>query len=357
MDYRALIPSPDAIPALWMWFQILLIITFAVHLIFMNAMLGSSIIALAELLHRKIPRRVDAQNGATVVPGLIAFTVNSGVAPLLFLHVLYGQFIFTSSVLMAWWWLAVVGLLLLAYAGAYLVDYRFDAMGRWRPLVQSMIVLTLLTVAFIFSGNTTLMATPHRWPTFLTDFRGTRLPLDDPMLLPRYLHFVLASVAIGGLTLAWIWRRRGKRGDPEAPMGRHRAMGWYNAATALQFVIGAAFLFSLPPAVRASLIGGSPMGTALFLFSLVLAVAALYLGVRRRLVGCTAATMITVLFMVLVRDHVRQTMLAPVFSPGDLPVAPETGPLVIFLIVLVLTALAIGFILRLAFKSGKAVRS
>ena len=51
------------------------------------------------------------------------------MAPLLFVQVLYGRLFLTSSVLMAWWWLAVVPLVILAYSGAYLLAFRGKALG------------------------------------------------------------------------------------------------------------------------------------------------------------------------------------------------------------------------------------
>ena len=46
MEYAYLVSSPDPIPVPWMWIQVLLIATFVIHLLFMNAMLGTGIIAV-----------------------------------------------------------------------------------------------------------------------------------------------------------------------------------------------------------------------------------------------------------------------------------------------------------------------
>ena len=64
------------------------------------------------------------------LPVAIAATVTLGVAPLLFVQVLYGRLFFTSSILMAWFWLAIVPLVILAYYGAYLLAFRGEAPGR-----------------------------------------------------------------------------------------------------------------------------------------------------------------------------------------------------------------------------------
>lgn len=353
MEFAALVPAPDAIPASWEWFHGLSIVTFILHLLLMNAMLGSAIITFSGLILRRPAGLADARTASTALPGLIAFTVNAGVAPLLFVHVLYGQFIFTSSILMAWWWLSVVGLLLAAYAAAYLFDFRFDALGSARPWLLGGIVGALLTVAFIFTNNMTMMLAPQRWQRFLARPDGTLLNLADPMLLPRYLHVVTASVAVGGLALAWLWHRRAGAGEPNADNARDRAIRWFSGATALQFVVGAVFLFSLPQPARTALTGGDPWATALLVLSIAGGLAALHLGYRRRLAACTVATIFTVALMALVRDAVRRVLLSPYFSPQDLAVDAQTGPLILFLTALALGVAAVWFMLHLAFRRGK----
>ena len=45
MDPATLIPTPDALPVAWPWFQLLLIITLFLHMLVMNVMLGTAFIA------------------------------------------------------------------------------------------------------------------------------------------------------------------------------------------------------------------------------------------------------------------------------------------------------------------------
>ena len=54
MDPARLIPAPDPLPVPWGWFQVLLLLTFVLHLLFMNTMLGTGIIALVS--HLKNPK-------------------------------------------------------------------------------------------------------------------------------------------------------------------------------------------------------------------------------------------------------------------------------------------------------------
>ena len=107
-----LIPRPDALPVGWLWFQILLTLTFVLHLLMMNALVGGSLLALLGGVRRSGPAAMAARDIAHRIPTLVALTVNLGVAPLLFLQVLYGHLFYTSSIVMAAWWFAIIPLLL-----------------------------------------------------------------------------------------------------------------------------------------------------------------------------------------------------------------------------------------------------
>jgi hypothetical protein len=41
--YDSIIPTADSIPVHWLWFQVLLIVTFFIHMILMNLLLGGSL--------------------------------------------------------------------------------------------------------------------------------------------------------------------------------------------------------------------------------------------------------------------------------------------------------------------------
>ncbi len=102
-------------------------------------------------------------------PYTIAFAVNMGVAPLLFVQVLYGQFIYSSSIMMAVWWLSIVVLLILAYYSAYIYDFKFDVLSGLRIFMIEISVGILLFVGFLFTNNMTLMLQPDKWSAFFNN--------------------------------------------------------------------------------------------------------------------------------------------------------------------------------------------
>jgi hypothetical protein len=179
MNPSSLIPAPDVIPVHWGWLHFFFLLTFILHLLFMNAMLGTGIIALFKSFRNKEEDLSVAKEIGLKLPYTIAFTINMGVAPLLFIQVLYGNFIYTSSILMGWYWLLIIGILIIAYYSAYIYDFKFDALDSARSIFIAVSVILMLLIAFFFTNNITLMLTPETWTRYFSHAGGTILNLSD----------------------------------------------------------------------------------------------------------------------------------------------------------------------------------
>jgi len=355
MDPSLLIPTPDSIPVHWGWLHFFFILTFALHLLFMNAMLGSSIIGLITSLKGTRQDLFIAQEISLKLPYTIAFTVNVGVAPLLFIQVLYGNFIYTSSVLMGWYWLSIIGILIIAYYSAYLFDFKFDALGSARSIFIAVCVILMLFIAFLFTSNITLMLTPEKWTRYFSNAGGTILNLSEPTLIPRYLHFVCASLAVGGLFLAIIGKIKtiiGKENNNFKEM-ISSGMKWFSYATLVQVIIGFWFAASIPNDIQILFLGGSSFATFLFFSGLIGAGAALFFGFNKRVWPSAGAVVFTIIVMVLMRDMVRTAYLQPYFTLSDLRVEPQYSPMIIFIVTLIAGIGLIGYMLKLATKQKK----
>ena len=53
------------------------------------------------------------------MPVIVALGVNFGIVPLLFVQLAYYKVFYPATILMAWFWLAIIGLLIPAYYGVY----------------------------------------------------------------------------------------------------------------------------------------------------------------------------------------------------------------------------------------------
>jgi len=61
MAPEALIPRPDTLQVGWAWFQILLTVTFVLHILFMNALLGGAFVSLLGGMRRSGAERDNIQ--------------------------------------------------------------------------------------------------------------------------------------------------------------------------------------------------------------------------------------------------------------------------------------------------------
>ncbi len=350
MDPTTLIPPSDAIPTAWGWFYFFLLFTFIIHLLFMNAMLGTGIIALVRHLKFGTQYCPVCKDISRKLPYTIAITINFGVAPFLFLQVLYSQFIYTSSVLMGMFWLSVIALLLIFYYSAYIYDFKYDIWPRLKIFCLGASVILGLVIAFLFTNNMTLMLNPEKWSAYFEQRSGTLLNTGDPTLIPRYLHFVVASVAVGGLFTALLWRFKK---DTRAWEYSREGLAWFSWATLAQVAVGVWFLLSLPQDIMLMFMGGESLHTAIFMLGLAGVALSLTFSFKGRLWPTVGSLLGTVVFMVLMRDLVRQAYLDPYFHPSEVSVDPQYLPLYLFIIILIIGLVVVGYMLKLAYEAKR----
>lgn len=361
-----LVPPAMALPAPPGLLDSLLVLTFFAHLVLVNILLGSVLLAILD----RRGAASDTPGGVAFLPKTLALAVNFGIAPFLFLQVLYGHFLYPGIVLMAVWWLAVVLFVMLGYYGLYVSDGAVNPARRTPVLILT--ALLLLMTAFLLTNASTLMLRPALWFQWFSEPHGTILNLRDATLFPRYLHIILASLAVGGLTMAWRarWSARrtgaGPAGDSGSDSGAdgagrrfRRGLDWFFFVSLAQVPVGVLFLFSLPPEVRALFLGGSVLHTAALPLVLSGLLLALFTARRGELGRTTAAALGIVLVMVCVRDMVRAAMLSPYAeAPSAAPNAlamphGQTAALTLFLVCAVCVAAVLVWLARVLRKVNR----
>jgi cytochrome c len=227
-----------------------LVVAFLVHIVFVNLMVGGTLLALAA--HALSRRDAFWLGFAGQLMGTVtvhkSLAVVLGVGPLLLVSVAYTEPFYASSLLLAPFWLSVLWLVTLAFGLLYAYKYGFGGWGerrpRWHAASGVAGAVVLLCVPLIYLTNTQLMldaTAMARRPTFFDAM------LNVGNVLPRYLHFLLASVAIAGL---WVMGWWGRAAAPTPPEERARLVAFGGRAaivtTAAQFVVGPLVLFTLP---------------------------------------------------------------------------------------------------------------
>lgn len=351
--------DPAGLPAPAWLLQILLVFTFILHILAMNLLVGGSVMMAVSLWRGKNSAFYAelAKRLSKALPVTMSFTITLGVAPLLFVQVLCGQAFYTASVLMAWPWLSVIALVLLAYYGLYLVQFRPDWLGKWVTLIAWLSAIFILLVGLLFTHNATLNLAPAKWAQmYAQSASGLHLNWSDPTLIPRYLHFMVAAFAVAGLgviLLAMLYRKTDPRWAEEAM--RYGAR-WFVVATILQFAVGLWFLVKLPQGIMMNFLGISTLDTVLLWAGVALAVIALLL-VQRSALLATGAVTLTIVLMAIVRHRIRQMFLGEHVNVNALPVNPQWGMFIIFVLLLLIGLGVVGWMVWQFAKAGKAEQS
>lgn len=356
----ALDPTPLPAPA-WL-FQALLLVTFYVHILFLNVTLGGTLIGAVHALlanGQDAPGRRLGRLLAGLLPASVSFTVTTGVAPLLFIQLLYGQVFYAATVLVGWIWLAIVPLIVVGYYSVYLYKFEVGAPGG-RTVWLGVAAAGFVIVAAIQTLVNVLQVAPPRWEAVASAVGAV---LQDPTILPRYLHFLLGSLAVAGVFLAVVAVERAHRTpDPFFVWLARRGIFWALVATGLQLADGFWFLFSLPRDLLIALVGGKPWPTIHLAVGMGLGLLAVILlsGLRdperqQGLVRLTAGVLLaTVLVMVGLRDVVRGLYLGPIVRIREFPTQTQADVTVLFFVVFVLGLATVAWMVRSVLRERRA---
>ncbi len=348
MDWNNLIPTPDTIPAPWAVFEFLDILTFIIHILLVNIVVGGSLITLYVRFFGKDEPINSSLHGALVtkIPTLFALGVTFGVAPLLFVQVLYGHLIYTSSVLMALFWILVIPDLIIGYYGAYIHRIKFMTSPGLSKAALLVTTLIVLYIAFMFTNNMTLMLDPSKWIAYFENGNGTILNLTDPTLFPRYFHFITASIAIAGLFSAIVWRFRVK--DQTRFEKIKKGLRIFSIATMFQLLIGSWLLLSLPRPIMMLFMGKNMLNTGILTIAIILALLVIMTSIKGKLWPTVTLLVSLVVTMSIGRALVRSAYLEQFFSVDQLTMTPQYGLLFVFLITFIIGLLIIWYMIKLA---------
>ncbi len=366
---QAVIPAVDPIPLpapIWL-LKTLLLLTFVLHLLAMNVLFGGSFIALVSRV-----RNGEEDFSKKLVsglfrslPGFFAASITLGIAPFLFVQTLYGQFVFTSSILMGWPWLSVILIVTLAYYGLYILAFRKKANGLVVPLLSGVFLLLSL-VAFLYTNNFTLMLHPEKWQTmYHASPKGTHLHLSEIWIIPRFLHFAVGAVAVAGLAVLTAGYFTWKRDQAFSKKLFETGGTWFVRTTFVQLGVGLLFLITLPQDKTLLFLGGSMHATSLLVLALAAISAAIALMLKaikqddpRRTAGLAAVCgLLTVILMVLMRDALRTAYLKPFLENIEFTVDSQWGVFGLFVALLLTGAAIWGYMIKLYFWRKETAES
>jgi len=313
------LPLPLPVPRLVL--EVLLVAFFILHILFVNLMVGGSLLTL---LFECLGLRRPAYDALAKAIGQ-TITVNKslavvlGVGPLLVMNLLHTVHFYTANALTGTAWAMVIPLVTLAFLLTYAHKYSWERLVGHKAChiaLGAFPALLFLAIPFIFLVNANLMLFPERW----SDVRGFFTALLLPNVLPRYVHFLLASLAVTSLFLAgWLGRPTYPVEQVLPGFSRPQLRRLFYRATLhvsqAQFIAGPLVYFTLPRpgvtvAMTLAILGGVGCAVGALLL-LRQAVAAPDAAVGRYFWPIAGLLSATVLLMATGRHFYREDRLRP----------------------------------------------
>jgi hypothetical protein len=262
------VPFPFGLPLPTAVYLVLYLTTLWVHIAFMNYVLAGSAYMAATLLARGRPAQEHPIYALLKdwMPFMLSAAITAGIAPLLFLQVLYKEQFYTANLLLFFRWMAILPALILGFYLAYLLKTR--SLGDW-PRWSRLAVGCGGFACFAFVGwswvenHLLSLETQDRWQQHYVS--GSHL-FQSPELLPRLLLWFVAAFPTMALMVGWQLRDQKREAGGNQPDGARSA-----SAIAIAGVLGSAlwagrYFFLLSEAARKAILG--PMGRPYLVLSI-----------------------------------------------------------------------------------------
>lgn len=202
--------DPAGIPSHPIIFLVLGVLTWALHIAAVQVMLGASALTLYGAFSRDTRWRRLAAAMITTAKVAVSVAIVLGVAPLLFVQVIYDPFWYTSNVLSARWVIGFIVILILAYLAMYAFYYRNAKLASqptrsaWQMGVSLVLMLVVGWIMHVLSYQ---MLLPEQWMNWYAP-NGNINPGGQSLhaySVTRFAFFILLSVAV---VAAWLFAYR-----------------------------------------------------------------------------------------------------------------------------------------------------
>ena len=336
-------------------FQVLLVITWVIHIFFVTLAVGASVSTIWGFRRGGEYELRLARSTARLTPSAVGLGIVTGIAPLLFLQTIYDPIWYASNALTGFWSVIFILVVASGYTCAYVFYLKGSPEGRllWTSVAG---LVLLLLAGWIMHVLASVSIRPEQWrqwyaPDGVADTRGIQFHAANAgrvtFLLP--LQGAL-SVAIAGLVYTWY---RSKRADADREF-----LTWV-AARARRVGIVASLLYSAA-GVWWGLTEGAEMKVGIevtvTLGALGLALAAFF-ALHRNPVAigprAIAAWFGSLAVVAVVREVIRSSALAEFgYRMADYPFRVDWGSVAMFGVTSVVGVSIIVYLVLVLYQAG-----
>lgn len=339
--------DPAGIPGPVWLFQFLLVFTFILHLVFMNLALGGSLLAaVAHALsggRGDDPRGVLARRLVTMNGYGISLTITTGIAPLLFIQVIYHQLFYAATILIGGMWLSLLLFLTVGYYAIYAYKFkgapaRGEGGGFWIWLSAAL----FLIIGGIQVAVNLIHMQPALWEKLAAHPWSI---LGDPTFVPRYLHFLFGGILFSAIVVVWWAGRQVRKGD-HVEVNKaiaSFAWKWMLWSIVIQIITGLWLTFALPQDVLLDMMRGGGVIMGPYSLAILLGLGILIMlfktneptGSSALVSGIFAMVLLELVVMAVTRDQLRSLYLGSSIDLGAFTVKAQWGNFVLFAVLMI----------------------
>ena len=137
----------------------------------------------------------------------MAATVTLGVAPLLFLQVVYPRQTYAAAITSGWFWLNVITAVIIAYYALYRASLKGERTGKISLPVLGLALLGLIYVSLVYSSVFSMAERPGLiHDLYAKDQSGLAWNNAPGDYILRWLHMILGAVTVGGFFVGMLGR-------------------------------------------------------------------------------------------------------------------------------------------------------
>ena len=342
-------------------YLVLYVVTLVIHVAFMNYVLaGSGYIALVRLFGGD--KRGSSGPMVTTLrdwtPFMLSAAITAGVAPLLFIQILYQHNFYTANLLGYHRWMAILPILIVAFYMLYLLKAKW--MGRWSTVLRAGIGLAAFAcfafVAYSWTENYLLSVAGRE--TWAREYVSESLFYAEVQLVPRLAVWFLGALPTMVLLVSWqLWYAQ--RVDRPEIAGEARRCGTLALAGLAATAIAGLVYFAVDDSPLRSAFFNWLAGPYIALAVVGFCVQAVAWSRQRQapvfegrwLSLASAGALLTLLGMTVAREAIRLTAIDITSLYDQHAAAAEKGGIEVFLLFFVGNIVAIAWCFRLV-RSG-----
>jgi len=326
------LPNYEFLSAPIQLITVLHLLTLSLHFLAMNLLLGGVIIVLIAGIRKQWddPTLVKF---VKLFPVAMAATITLGIAPLLFLQLVYHRQVYAAAIVSGWFWLLVPAVALVVYYLLYRTSLKGDRTGKLSVPALLVALAGLLYISLVYSSVLAMAERPKLiHELYAQDQSGWVWNPAIGSYLLRWLHMILGALAVGGYWIGAIGKN--------SPVAYQTGKRFYVTGVAVAAVAGSAYLMTVPGLMQTRAIWVLGVGILSTLGSL-------HLFFKKKFCLSGMLLLGSMLTMVYARHMVRLLRLADTYRPDSMRFMPQWGPFGMFLICFVVVLVVVAYMVRL----------